>query len=345
MARRLLKRPPPPDDGDDERRVIVPTIGSAPGAGTSLGVLMTLQKREESGDRSLRLLGASYSTANRLQLSARFEQAVGSRWQVFGDWRFYDFTERTYGLGTDASSDTFVDVHLAWARVHTTAYRKVRPGLAIGGGYQLDARRYDDVEGELPNGTDRTTIGSGLSLDGQFDNRDNPNNASRGWLGRASYTWFPEYLGSDRSWQTVEFEGRTYVKLPSARRQVVAGWLLGWMTTSGDPTYFDNPWSGGDMYGRTARGYAAGRFRGRDWIDIETEYRVDLTANGLVGAVGFVNASTLSDARGRFGRWAPGGGGGVRIKFDKDHGSNLCIDYAWGIEGSRGLFLSLNEAF
>jgi hypothetical protein len=345
VARRLLNRPPPPDDGDDERRVIVPTIGSAPSAGTSFGVLMTRQKSTESGGRSLRMIGGSYSTANRLQITARFEQPIASHWQLFGDWRFYDFTERTYGLGSDTSSDTFADVKLAWGRVHTTAYRTIRPGLAVGGGYQLDVRRYDDVEGELPNGTDRTTIASGLSVDALFDNRDKPTNASRGYLGRAGYTWFPEALGSDHSWQTMEFDGRTYVKLPSRRRQIIAGWVLGWLTTSGDPTYFDHPWSGGDMYGRTSRGYAAGRFRGRDWIDIEAEYRVDLMANGLVGAVAFVNSSTLSDANGHFGRWAPGGGAGVRIKFDKDHGSNLCVDYAWGVEGSRGLFLSLNEAF
>ena len=84
---------------------------------------------------------------------------------------------------------------------------------------------------------------------------------------------------------------------------------------------------------------------GRDWIDIEAEYRTDLTSNGLLGVVAFANTSTLSETTGRFGRWAPGGGAGVRVKFDKDHGSNLCIDYAWGVEGARGLFLSLNEAF
>ena len=80
-------------------------------------------------------------------------------------------------------------------------------------------------------------------------------------------------------------------------------------------------------------------------MDLEGEYRVDLMASGLVGAVAFANASTLSDVTGRFGAWQPAGGVGFRLKLDKKHASNLCIDYAWGTDGSRGLFLALNEAF
>ena len=36
---------------------------------------------------------------------------------------------------------------------------------------------------------------------------------------------------------------------------------------------------------------------------------------------------------------------GVRLKLDKDRRSNLSIDVAWGRDGSRGVFLALNEAF
>ena len=101
-----------------------------------------------------------------------------------------------------------------------------------------------------------------------------------------------------------------------------------------------------DTYGRTARGYAAGRFRGRDWIYGELEYRADLTRSGLLGVVAFVNSSSFSDSEtSGFQRWAPAGGTGLRIKLDKDRRSNIAIDVAWGREGSKGIYLAINEAF
>ena len=81
------------------------------------------------------------------------------------------------------------------------------------------------------------------------------------------------------------------------------------------------------------------RFRGRSWLYGEAEYRVDLHRSGVIGAVAFVNTSTLSDARNHYGRWVPAGGIGLRLKLDKRHGSNLTVDYGWGLSGSRGLFL------
>ena len=76
----------------------------------------------------------------------------------------------------------------------------------------------------------------------------------------------------------------------------------------------------------------------------EAEYRVDLLRNGFVGAVGFLNASTLSDEDGAYGSWAPGGGGGLRFKLNKRYGTNIAIDFGFG-RGSHGIWFGLNEAF
>ena len=77
----------------------------------------------------------------------------------------------------------------------------------------------------------------------------------------------------------------------------------------------------------------------------ELEYRTDVTRNGLIGAVAFVNTSTLSDDSTSFGRWVVGGGAGARFKLDKDRRSNIGVDIGWGREGSIGVFFALNEAF
>ena len=353
VVRHWLNRPPPPVAApSDRRRSVLPTIGATPAAGVSIGALLSAHEQSTPDGRlSVLTASASYSTKERGQVVVRLDQPFAEgKWRLVGDWRFYVLTERTYGLGSDTSTDRYLDVPLSWGRTHSTFFRRLTRSFELGAGYHLDIRQVHDLA-ENPAGGDLEGIGnrlafaSGVSFDATFDTRDNIINSNRGWLGRASITWFPETLGSDRYWQSIEAEGRTYWRLPTSRRQVFAAWVLGRFTPEGEPAYFDLPSTGWDSAGRSARGYAAGRFRGRSWVDLEGEYRVDLMASGLAGAVAFASASTLSDVHGRFGSWRPAGGIGFRLKLDKTHGSSLCVDYAWGAEGSRGLFLALNEAF
>jgi outer membrane protein assembly factor BamA len=347
VVRHLLGRPPPPERDDDTRQSILPTIGASPASGVSAGLLLSRQGRSrEAGSRvSLLTIGASYSTQHRAILTMRTDRHLRDDvWHLVGDWRAYAFTERTYGLGSDTTSETSIDVPLYWGRAYTTLYRRIAGHVAIGGGFHFDARQAHDLGDEAPVDS-RTSYASGVSIDVEHDTRDTAVNPARGWFARASVTWFTRALGSTQSWRELQSEGRAYRRLPSSRRQILAVWGLAWLTLDGKPDYFNLPSIGWDLYGRTGRGYAAGRYRGRGWLYGEAEYRVDVLRSGLVGAVAFVNASTLSDARDRYGRWLPAGGAGLRVKLDKVHGSNLAVDYGWGVDGSRGVFLALNEAF
>ena len=78
----------------------------------------------------------------------------------------------------------------------------------------------------------------------------------------------------------------------------------------------------------------------------ETELRFDILRSGLLGAVVFGNLQTLSNSRGAdFGNIQPGGGAGLRIKFNKRTSTNSALDYGFGTHGSRGLATNLNEVF
>jgi outer membrane protein assembly factor BamA len=347
VVRHLLGRPPPPERDDDTRQSILPTIGASPAAGVSAGVLLSRQGRSrEAGSRvSLLTIGASYSTRHRAILTTRIDRHLRhDTWHLVGDWRAYAFTERTYGLGSDTTSGTSVDVPLDWGRAYTTLYRRVAGHLAIGGGYHFDARKAHDLGDDAPVDS-QVSFASGVSLDIEHDTRNTAVNPAHGWFARASVTWFTRALGSTQSWRELQSEARAYRRLPVSRRHILAVWGLAWLTLDGEPDYFNLPSIGWDLYGRTGRGYAAGRYRGRGWLYGEAEYRVDVLRSGLIGAVVFVNTSTLSDTQDHYGRWLPAGGTGLRVKLDKVHGSNLAIDYGWGVDGSRGAFLALNEAF
>ncbi len=127
---------------------------------------------------------------------------------------------------------------------------------------------------------------------------------------------------------------------------MLAVWGYAWITLNGKPPYLDLPSIGWDSYNNTGRGYAAGRFRGKDMLYLETELRFDILRNGLLGLVVFGNASTLTEYTGKyFGPIQPGGGLGLRIKFNKHTSSNSCLDYGFGTHNSRGFATNLNEVF
>ena len=348
LVRTLLKRPAVSTNQSPSAvdTSILPTLSYNPAFGFGFGAIFSASSRrggEASGVSSIQA-SAAFTTQKQLLTAVRAD--VGSRddqWRLMGDARFYKGLQRTYGLGSDRPEDPSLLVNYYWTRGYATLYRKIAGPLRIGAGYHLDyytgikPSDLDDIEGT-------GTLASGVSANALIDTRDNALNASRGVYARASYYSFPESLGSDSTWHASQFEGRAYAALPSERRQVLAFWSLAWLTASGDPPYFNLPSVGWDTYGRTGRGYPAGRFRGRDWVYTEAEYRLDLTRNGLLGAVAFVNASTLSDDSGRFGSWAPGGGAGVRFKLSKRHGTNLALDVGFG-RSSNGVWFGLNEAF
>jgi hypothetical protein len=81
-------------------------------------------------------------------------------------------------------------------------------------------------------------------------------------------------------------------------------------------------------------------------VYLETEYRFKITSNGLLGGVAFLNGQSLSAAPGTpLESIQPGYGLGARIKLSKISKTNLDIDYGFGNQGSRGLFLTVGEVF
>jgi hypothetical protein len=91
------------------------------------------------------------------------------------------------------------------------------------------------------------------------------------------------------------------------------------------------------MYNNSGRGYAEGRFRGKDMFYIESEYRFGITKNGLLGGVIFANGESLTGyPSNNFQKIAPATGAGIR---------NIAIDYGAGIDHSHGFFVNLGEMF
>ncbi|HEX7487170.1 MAG TPA: hypothetical protein VF332_13540, partial [Vicinamibacterales bacterium] len=70
--------------------------------------------------------------------------------------------------------------------------------------------------------------------------------------------------------------------------------------------------------------------------------------NGLVGMVAFLNTTTVSNRKTGetlFHSMAPGAGVGLRLLADKLSRTSICLDAGFGRNGSRGVYLALQETF
>jgi outer membrane protein assembly factor BamA len=269
------------------------------------------------------------------------------------DLRWEVYPTDTYGLGTFTTFATDDDLDYRYLRIYETVLRKIGTDYYAGIGYNLDDHYNITATGNA-NGTVSDFIkygqapkstSSGLNLTFLFDNRKNPLNPLSGTYANIILRQNSTFLGSDASWQSVQFDFRKYIKLSPMSNNVLAIWSIA-AFTSGNVPYLDLPSTGSDMYNNSGRGYAVGRFRGKNELYLEAEYRFGITHNGLLGAVLFANGESFTGLQNNaFEGLAPAAGTGIRIKFNKHSDSNICIDYGVGVGGSHGFFVNLGEVF
>lgn len=279
-----------------------------------------------------------------------------NQYNIVTDWRYLKYPSFTYGLGGNTVADSGYSIDYSYLRLHQAILKKFSKDLYLGLGYDLDyfwnISELDPPVGKPTDfqryGLRRTELASGISLHFLFDSRRNQINPSNG--NYTSITWRPNFtfLGSDANWQSLIFDLRKYIRFPESTQNVLAIWSYDWFTTGGgNPPYLLLPSTGWDAYSNTARGYIQGRFRSRNMLYLESEYRFGITPNGLLGGVVFANAQSFSDpaASSHFQTIAPGYGAGLRVSLNKFSRTNLCVDYGWGPHGSGGFFVNLGEVF
>ena len=272
------------------------------------------------------------------------------------DWRIMHYPQATYGLGMFTATDRrVIDMDYSYLRAYQTVLGRVAQGLYAGVGYALDLhwnirsfnsrREFSRISG-YPYGVDRRSVSTGPLVQVLYDNRANAINPMAGLYVNAVLRANMHVLGSDNTYQSLLLEVRRYVHLTPTTDNVLAFWSYNSLTLSGDPPFLDLPSTGWDTNGNLGRGFIQGRFRGKKLLYAETEYRFHLTADRLLGGVVFVNAQTVNERiTNTFERVVPAVGAGLRLKMNKIARTNLCIDYGFGLDGSRGLFFNLGEVF
>ncbi|QKG58920.1 BamA/TamA family outer membrane protein [Hymenobacter sp. BRD128] len=284
-------------------------------------------------------------------------------WNFVADWRVMRYPQSTYGLGMYTSTTGgVVSMDYKYLRLYQTAFRRVAPAWYVGLGYQLDdhwdivsrnSRREVASISRYSYGVSNRSLSSGPVVSVLHDNRGNAINPQGGYFFNALYRPNFKALGSDTNYQTLLLEGRLYLHPSPYSSNILALWSYNNFTLNGNPPFLDLPATGWDMYGNTGRGFIQGRFRGKNFMYGEAEYRFGITRNHLLGGVVFANAQSVTELSvthgrvqdGTFEKVVPAVGGGLRINLNKASRTNLAIDYGFGFDGSHGISLNLGEVF
>jgi len=254
-------------------------------------------------------------------------------------------------------------VDFSGLKLHETILKTIAKDFYLGAGIYFD--KFWDIKGEADDSTSNRRVNrilgnkevaSGLAFKVLYDNRLNQLNAPKGTYANIVYRPNFTFMGSQTTWQSLLLDLRKYFTFPKNSHNVVAIWSMDWLTTGGKPPYLLLPSTGWDDQYNTGRGYIQGRFRGNNMYYLESEYRFRISSNGLVGGVVFANAEKFTgDFSSPFNSLRrtvrtetsiePGAGLGLRMKLNKFSGANLCVDYGFGENGSRGFFVNLGEVF
>jgi hypothetical protein len=295
--------------------------------------------------------GLAYTAKQQLLFSLQSDiWSKNNKWNFAGGYRLFKYPQNTYGLGGYTQETDATLVNYNFLRFYQTAFRKIKNDMYLGVGYMLDKHWNITEEKTQPTDFDlygyrKESISSGLCLNFLSNTRDNPVNAYKGFYSNILFRYNATLLGSNNDWTALIIDLRKFIQL-DRKHTVLAFWSYNWFTPSGKAPYLDLPSTAWDPFNNIGRGYTQSRFRSPNLIDLETELRFNITRNNLIGGAVFGNLQSYSEwPSNKFEKVLPGYGAGIRLKFNKHSRTNLALDYAFGINGSGGIFVNLGEVF
>jgi Omp85 superfamily domain len=276
------------------------------------------------------------------------------KYNLLGDFRYYNYPNFTYGLGSKTNLGDLSNVDYTLVRLYEVIMRQISKNSFVGLGYNLDSHTNISETNNPKNldtdlkkyGYSNSSKSSGITANFQYDSRLNSNNPAEGAYANVQLRANLKALDSDNDWQSATIDLRYYVPLSRKSGNVLAFWTYNVFTLGGNPPYFDLPSTGWDVNNNTGRGYVEGRFRGTNALYFETVYRFNISKKRLLGGAIFSNIASFSEPiTNKFDRINFAYGAGLRIKVNKFANTNLTIDYGIGQGGSKGFSFGLNENF
>lgn len=279
--------------------IFYPTLASSPETGLQIGVsaLRLFFMKKDTLNRLSELQAFPFFTIKG-QYGLIFENAVygdKDKWFFLGETKIQRFPLSYYGIGPVTPGKNPASVDAFQILLRQRVLRKITKNFFFGPGidYQLLTHvRFKQPENgviyDVPPGGDGTQnlgIGAGFV----YDNRHNVLNVRKGFFGEIAYLGTIKGFASEYSFGGLNMEIRSYH--PVGETGVIA-WQLKGQFMHGDVPFNQLALLGGD---RLMRGYYLGRFRDKNLIAAQVEYRLlPFPFSKRFGAVVFAGAGTVA---------------------------------------------------
>ncbi|MEH6452883.1 MAG: BamA/TamA family outer membrane protein, partial [Psychromonas sp.] len=179
------------------------------------------------------------------------------------------------------------------------------------------------------------SVGANFLLN--YDTRDYVLNPSDGRLLQMNTYFYRQFLGSKTDFEVYDLMYSEY--MPIARDSDVLAWQIRSRLTHGDVPWDQLSKIGG---GSLLRGYNIGRYRDKQMLLAQAEYRMNLT--GRHGMVFWSGIGMVADQVSDFSTDEILPSAGVGYRFEVKPRVNLRLDLAFA-KNETGFYFNVNEAF
>lgn len=283
------------------------------------------------------------------------------QYKIYGEVGYYRYFFYFYGIGNDEDyfyNDTTLAYQEAYnvnfPRVKLNALREVAPNLYLGVQswfdkqdiFRTDTTAFGRLQHENITGSKGGIIAQ-LGVVANYDNRNNVFYPTEGSLIEVLATFNNKALGSTFNFQRYSIDATKYFTFQD--KHTVAVNLVGDFVF-GNPPFFQMAELGGT---KRMRGYYQGRYRDKNALILQAEYRVPILQNIITS--GFFKDRFKIVVFGSYGGVAPKisdfdlqnfkytYGAGLRFRLT-DAGINLRLDYGRTPIGGN-FYVTFNEAF
>jgi hypothetical protein len=309
------------------------------------GVVLALQPPKGSGRRESQVTfsGAASVKSQFTGIALPDVFLLDDALELAGTISAARFPDIFYGVGNETLESDEESFTPNFYEVEVTPRWRVYKNVYVGPSARFYAADMEKVEPDGIIATSGLTGADGgravqVGFTANWDTRNNQLNATTGGILRTTFRSALPALASDFRYDLLKLDGRRYLTLPWAAH--VLALQANVELRSGDPPFYETGRLGGDQNGR---GFYDGRFRERQMVSVQAEYRARLFWR--VGGVLFASMGTVAHTvEGLWGsRIHPAGGAGLRVAPLRDLPMNIRLDVAYGTD--LQFYLNLGEAF
>jgi outer membrane protein assembly factor BamA len=345
----LRKKAP---DSSKPRMIAYPTLAFAPETSWEIGVasLFLFHAKNDTLNRLSEVYGFSFITMED-QYGIWFDHALytnENKWFFLGRLRVQSFPLKYHGIGNDTPAEYLAIVDANQFIFKERVLYKIKENFYSG--LEVDFQNMSNVEFitkgkeiiDMPLGHEGyRSVGLGYGL--IYDSRHNVLNVRDGFFSELAMLNYNRAWGSTYNFTSVISDTRIFK--PVNKRDVFAAQLFG-QFNFGDVPFNQLGLLGGESL---MRGYYYGRYRDKNYLASQIEYRflpLPLGFTKRLGASVFCSSGTVFNSFENFTfRNMPwGAGGGLRFLLFPKKDIYTRLDYAFTREGG-GFYIFIGEAF